>query len=242
MAKRKKKTGLPYPKMAFQPKSAFSPVGAYHRWFKARVLIPLLLRYGAPAFFFVTLPLGIIRYINHAIGNTGTPISSGEVTLHVIAYGIAFALAWYKYTHYMAYYMYISIFHHAKINRDALQKGEVVGSPKHERRLRVNKTLLFPTALELKYAEAVQHHDVNSTQASVRASGEQQQELLAYEQIKIAHQMARAVAERALAEGDTDRNDYLELTRKYRTRTTPAMQRLIQETSLNVIENGSRKA
>lgn len=243
MARRKKKkTGLPYPKMKFQPKSAFSPVGAYHRWFKARILLPLLLKYGFPAFLFVTLPFGSFRYINQAVGNTNPPLSSGEITLHVIAYGIAFALAWHKYTHYMAYYMYVTVFHHAKINRDALQKGEVVGSPQHERRLRVNKSLLFPTPLELKYGKDVQRHDAASTRAGDNASAAQQLELLAYDQIDIAHQMARAVAERALMDGDSSVNDYLAQSNKYRMRCAPEMRGLIKETSMDILTNASRKA
>lgn len=231
MAKRrKKKTGLPYPKMKLIPTSAFSPFGAYHRWFKARVLLPLLLKYGFPAFLFVTLPLSLIRYISHAIGNGGMPVSSGEITLHVIAYGIAFALAWYKYQHYMAYYYYVSMFHHARMNHKAMKDGEEYGSPQHQRRQRANAILLFPTPLILKYGADVMARDLASTRTGDKESGAQQQRLLAPDSVREAHKLARILGENAQRQGVSDTNDYLVLSKKYRSRCAPERQSWILPT------------
>lgn len=228
MAKRKRKRNpFPVPKLHFKPDSPFSPFGSQHRWFKARVALPLLFKYGWAPFLFTTVPLAVFRLINDLIGGDPAPVSSGELTLYVLAYGTAFALGAYRYQQHMAYFYFQGTVHASRVNRDAVLNGEVYGSPAYEKRMRVNKHLLFPSKLELQYGEAFYNQRINHEKQHIRDIAIQHAELTAKSQRDLEHKTARKLAKDHFESGAASVDEYKMQVDQYRTRTAPTMQHLI---------------
>lgn len=219
MAKRKhNREPLPRPKRQFKPNSPFSPFGAQHRWFKARVALPLIFKYGWAPFLFTTVPMLVFRYINARIGGEPAPLGSGELMLYVLAYGTAFALGAYRYQHYMAYFYFYGTVHASRVNRDAVLNGEVYGSPEYKKRMRVNKHLLFPSELELKYSDSLYKKRIQSKNPNIRTIAEQHAEITANSQRELEHRTARKLARDHFESGATDVDEYKMQVVKYRSR------------------------
>lgn len=208
----------------------------YSPLFIAWVYIRTLILFLIPAFILHS-PLLLIKFVNVMVTGENL-IIAGEGTLLAAIYGIPLFFAFRRISDHMAYYRVNALVGKHDLNQLVLASLDRVSEDNKEltvmnhTRMKFSKVSLFPTVKEFAVEHQLYEKEIDNKNGSVRTFAQSRRHAMSTNNKSMEHHAAKAIADRKQSQHGGS-NEYDEMVRRYKNRTTPMIRDIIKQVQGN---------